>query len=362
MTELRNLRISFIAGTLAQGGAERQLYYILGALVRAGADIRVLCLTSGEFWEERITALGIPVIHVGQRESRFARLMRIAGEVRRHRPMIVQSQHFYTNPYAALAARMTGGCEIGAIRNDVISEIAANGRVLGPLCLRLPRRLAANSRAAIETALRLGARPRKILLLPNVIDTDHFSPSESAERDRIRIVTAGRLVEQKRIDRFLRIVAAVRARTARPVEVEIFGRGPLLDDLRSLARDLGLPDDVLRFTDVVADARKIYRDADIFMLTSDFEGTPNVVLEAMSSGLPVIATSVGGTVELIEDGESGFLSGADEIEKMISACIELIESPDLRSKVGARARARVVSRYSLDALPGILSEFYAELP
>ena len=120
------LRICFLAGTLGQGGAERQLYYMLEELQQAGLRVTLLCLTQGEFWERRITELGVRCVWVGQKQSRLWRLFRIFQELRQERPDIVQSQHFYTNLYAAVAGRILGLPTIGAIRSDVFGEVRDN--------------------------------------------------------------------------------------------------------------------------------------------------------------------------------------------------------------------------------------------
>src|SRR5437867_9101972 len=105
-TSLRGSKICFIAGTLGQGGAERQLFYVVRMLARLGAEVRVLCLTEREFWEKKIIAAGVAVTYVGRSKSRLLRLARMAAALRRFRPDVVQSQHFYTNLYSALSARM----------------------------------------------------------------------------------------------------------------------------------------------------------------------------------------------------------------------------------------------------------------
>src|SRR5689334_13233971 len=97
MADLSQLRICFLAGTLGQGGAERQLFYLLKTLREQGASLLLLSLTRGEFWEAAIAELGVEVRWVGQHNSRLARLGRIIREVRAFRPHVLQSQHFYTN-------------------------------------------------------------------------------------------------------------------------------------------------------------------------------------------------------------------------------------------------------------------------
>src|SRR5213593_4389041 len=134
--DLAGMKVSFVAGTLGQGGAERQLFYMVKALVETGARPRVLCLTRGEFWEERITSLGVPVTWVGERPSRLARTRAIVAELKRERPDILQSQHFYTNLYVVAAARVLGVREIGAIRCNAAWEVSDLGDTLGRLSLR----------------------------------------------------------------------------------------------------------------------------------------------------------------------------------------------------------------------------------
>ena len=224
-------KIVFIVGTLSQGGAERQLFYMLRTLREQGNTPTVLCLTEGEFWEPRIRALGIPVLWVGQSGSRLARLRKIIGEVRRLAPDIVQSSHFYTNLYAAIAGRVAGASSVGAMRNDCISEVRATGRVLGMASLKSPALLAGNSPGGIRAALSLGVAEERLFFLPNVVDTSLFPPSRREPREPVVILAAGRLVEQKRLDRFVAAVARLRQHRGGAVKGLIVGEGELLPAL-----------------------------------------------------------------------------------------------------------------------------------
>src|SRR5215510_2403397 len=105
MLDLPKLNICFVAGTLGQGGAERQLYYMLRELRENGATPRLLSLTRGEFWESRISELGVPITWIGESPSRLKRLSKIIATLRAEPPDVLQSQHFYTNLYVAGAAR-----------------------------------------------------------------------------------------------------------------------------------------------------------------------------------------------------------------------------------------------------------------
>jgi glycosyltransferase involved in cell wall biosynthesis len=358
MFDLSKLNVCFVAGTLGQGGAERQLLYILDALKQSGTNIRLLCLTQGEFWEEKVREMGIPITWVGQNESRLARLRRIISVLWKSRPDVIQSQHFYTNLYAVAAARALGTREIGAIRNDGLHEMRSNGKLVGSLSLHAPRFIAANSKAAIRNALALGVPGDRLGLLSNVVDTDRFKPAASPHKLPIRLVCAGRLVPQKRVDRFLELVARARNRAGLDVRGLIVGEGPQKERLIDQAAELRLLNGAVEFKGSVKDMTSIYQQANIFVLTSDCEGTPNVILEAMACGLPVVATRVGGVPDIVCHGQTGFLAEAGDDSSMMDALLSLIGDENLRVEMGGRARGYVESNHALRKLPLFLSDTY----
>ena len=360
MRELAGLKITFVAGTLGRGGAERQLFYMLQALRQSGAHPELLCLTRGEFWETNIRALGVPVTWVGQHAGIPQRLATIIAMLRKRLPDIVQSQHFYTNPYAALAARTAGVREIGAMRNDCLSEVRANGHLLGWLCLRVPRMIAANSRQGIDNAHALGVPARRLTFLPNVVDTDLFIPSSRSKSKQIQLLAVGRLVEAKRIDRLLHVVALLRSRTATPFHLTIIGEGSLREQLERQALEQGLSD-IVTFAGAQAEMVTWYQQADILILTSDWEGTPNVLLEAMACALPVVATRVGGVPEVVQHGITGYLAAPQEEAMLVERLATLIDDALLRQTLGAEARSYVEEHHALSRLPTFLSTLYSQV-
>lgn len=354
--------VCFVAGTLGQGGAERQLFYVLKSLRQSGVQVRLLCLTSGEFWESRIRDLGIPVFWIGKHESKLMRLACMINVLRKHPPQVLQSQHVFTNLYAVAAARALGVRDVGALRNSGASEVWSNGKVIGRLNLRAPRSIVVNSRTAMQRAVALGVRTENLHFLPNVVDIDHFKPAGRQEdSEHVRLITVGRLVEEKRMDRFLKILCQLRQRSHNPVKGVIVGAGPLKSRLERQAFELGLLPGAVELREPVQDTAPIYRESDVFVLTSDFEGTPNVVLEAMASGLPVVATRVGGVPEVVRHGETGYLAEPGDDQAMTDALLCLINSAQLRAGLGSRARTYVQANHSLTRLPGLLRGLYGEV-
>jgi glycosyltransferase involved in cell wall biosynthesis len=358
VVDLSTLKVSLVAGTLGQGGAERQLFYMVLALRKMGVQVRVLSLTPSGFWAERIEQLQVPVTWVGRRGSRWGRLASIIAELRRNPAHLVQSQHFFTNAYALLAARMLQLREIGAIRSTVANEIRGTGRLAGNVCLRLPRLIAANSRAAIDSAIAMGVPASKFFLLPNVVDTEQFSPAARPEGGPLRLLAVGRLIPTKRFDRFLGLLARLRLQREPRVTGLVVGSGPLEAELKRQAAQLELLPDTVEFRDAVPDMAEIYRTADILVLSSDLEGTPNVVLEAMACGLPVVATRVGGLPEVVRHLETGFLVAPEGEDELLRSVLMLVNDRDLRRTMGGRARENILASASFLHLPAILSDLY----
>lgn len=358
-SNLDGLRITFLAGTLGQGGAERQLMHMLRALQSQGAVLSVLSLTRGEFWEDPILGMDIPVTWVGQSSAQPIRLQRIVTELLRNETHVVQSCHCFTNAYVAAAARIAGVREVGAIRSDTLQTISGRFSVIRRWSLHHLRSIAVNSRASLQSAIELGVRPNRLFHLPNVVDTDQFfPPSQIASPDEIvRLLAVGRLSSEKRFDRLLRVLAALPMELRSMVRASIVGEGPLRPALEQQAHQLGL-DQTVRFWGAQADMAPLYRDCDLLALTSDSEGSPNVVLEAMASGLPVIGTRTGGVAELVDHGVTGFVARPSDEAALAVALETLIRNRDLRRRMGTQARDRVLLSHSAASLPRSLGSLY----
>jgi glycosyltransferase involved in cell wall biosynthesis len=359
MFDLTQIKVCFLAGTLGQGGAERQLFYMLKALRERNAQVRLLCLTSGEFWEKKLVAMGIPVKWVGKPRSRLARLSNIVKALTRERADIVQSQHFYVNPYAAAAARLTGSRSIGAIRSDMLSEVHNDNETLRRWGLTFCRIVAANSQPAIRTAMEFGVPRNKLRLLPNVVDTDEFQPDrESSNSTCFTVVSVGRLVPSKRCDRLLAVMARLKQTCSTRTRLLIAGDGTCRGELEQQVRKRDLVGSV-EFLGSRTDLPAIYRSAKALAITSDYEGTPNVALEAMACGLPVVSTRVGGVPDIVEHGVNGFLADCGDEEAFAGHLRSLAQDPGLQKRLGSNARMRVEHDCSLERLPKYLEDLYA---
>lgn len=355
--DLSGLRIAFLAGILKQGGCERQLYFMAKALCEAGCRPDVFSFDQGEYWEAPLKDLGIRVVSITEK-SRIARLKKLQTCINQGNYDYLHSQHFYTNLYALAVSLFRNTRCIGSIRNDAISEVNGLG-IMGWLSLILPPRMVANSYLGITNAKKFGRKPENIFFLPNFVDTDIFFPDKAKkDRDYFKVITVGTVWKPKRIDRVIEIAKRLHQRTQKKTIFEIIGDGDQLDDMIKLARSKGLLNSVVFFKGRLQDVAPVYQEADTLLLTSDHEGTPNVVLEAMASGLPVVASRVGDIPNLVVDGITGFSADRNDIEKIVDGIQTLSNNKELCMTMGERARAYVLSNHSQNNLTRRLTELY----
>jgi len=368
MHEPSSLRVALLAGTLTRGGAEKQLVYMARALSEAGATVHVFSLTQGEYFEPALCAAGLAPRWIGRHASPPLRVIALGAALRDVRPHIVQAAHFYTNLYVALAAHTVDAIGIGAIRNDTWHELEGNGR-WGRALLRAPAALIANSYAARHNVERMGMDASAVHVVPNVIDLAEQpgcvhgdrSSHDACARDDDRVVVAcvARLVQAKRLDRFLSALALAR-REVQTLTGVIGGDGPEQLGLQAMAASLGLFPCGVRFAGPV-DATALLQRADMLLVTSEHEGFPNIILEAMAAGLPVITTPAGDAGVVVEDDATGYVVPFDDVPAMAERMVRLARSPRLRCTLGAAGRARVERCYSYDRLAASLLDTYREI-
>jgi glycosyltransferase involved in cell wall biosynthesis len=206
--------------------------------------------------------------------------------------------------------------------------------------------------------------PERVRYLPFGIDTDAFSPETGTKEhatETIRVFSNRGFYPVYDTETLLR--GFLRARASEPrLYLVLKGDGPQEGEIRQLVSSLMVGDVVtIQQKTSYAEVPSDYRASDIFLTTSVSDGTPVSLLEAMASGLPCIATSVGGIPEWIMDGENGILIPPGSPQAVADALLYLAADPALRTKFGKRARASVVERGRWDTLMAQVEKDYQEL-
>lgn len=199
-----------------------------------------------------------------------------------------------------------------------------------------------------EGLLTDGYEQSRIYRIPNFVDISIFYPDRKKETTDKTVIFTGALDKRKGADILLEAWKDV-SETFPHGHLIILGNGPMKASLKMKAKDLGISDRVT-FAGHVNNVPDYLRRVDLYVLPSLQEGLPNSLLEAMSCGLPVIASKIGGVVDVVEDGKSGVLFEPGNVLDLSSAMIRLLKDAELRQRLGAEARRRIVESFSIDRI------------
>jgi glycosyltransferase involved in cell wall biosynthesis len=359
--------IVFCITELDPGGAERALVQLVTGLDRQRWQPTVICLAERGELADVLEQAGIPVIALGARGRwQVSVLFRLIRELRRIRPVLLQTYLFHANILGRLAARWVRvPVVVSGIR---VAERRSRWYLwLDRLTQSLVQRHVCVSQGVREfSQAEAGLSPEKLVVIGNGVEFERFTQAIPAERaefgltvDDMVLLTVGRLDPQKGM---LELLAAVRLlRTDFPqLKLLVAGEGPLRAELERVMQTEHLQS-VVHLLGRRADVPGLYRMADLFVLASRWEGQPNVVLEAMAAGLPIVSTQVEGIDELLNEEESALLVPTGDVAALAGAIKRLIENPVLRKKLAVKAQQKVQADHSWEQTVAQYERLYAEL-
>ncbi len=363
-------RILHIICDMTLTGAPRQLMELCKGLDQGRYDVTVCSLYP--YWDrfDEYAVPGIQRLEVYKKPGLdFSVLPRLVRAMRAGRYTVVHTWGFTASAWGRLAAVLAG------VRVIVISpRNTAEWRNLPRHMVNLVLApftsiVVTNAQAVRESDARtMLIRPRYRVIY-NGINSEVFKPVDASriteERQALGlpdgplIGTLGRLAEQKDYPTWLR--TARRVLDNRPdARFVILGGGKLQPQIEQLVADLRLSEAVTMLG-VRADVTRIIPLFDVLLLTSRWEGFPNVVMEAMACEVPPVATRVSGIPELVIDGETGFLAPAGDVAALAEAVLRLIQDPALARRMGRAGRLRIQESFSLSRMVAEYSALYEEL-
>jgi glycosyltransferase involved in cell wall biosynthesis len=351
---------------LDRGGAEKQLLYLVRVLQAVGAEVRVYSVSREGSYRDALRAHGVEPLWLGKFGGPPGRLLRLVRLLRPFRPHVIQSTHSFMNLYAGLAGRWLGSPSLGALRSSLRFCRRANGRWT-PWLMSVPAGLVVNSEAARrEVRMEGSVDPARLFVLPNAVDVEEYalaarSADGSQENGNPPVAAfVGRLIPSKRLDLFLRALAATREAGV-PVRGIVVGDGPDLVSGRALAAELRLLPEECSFLGERSDLPGLLATADMLVLCSDDEGFPNVLIEGMAAGLPIVSTPAGDSATIVSNGPSGLVVPFDRVEAIAAAMGQLATSPRLRREFGASGRDFVQKHFTLSNLSERLLAVYRSM-
>ena len=369
--------VAHVIFRLDTGGLENGLVNIINRTPAGRYRHAIICLTDAGEFSKRITKSDVNIISLHKAPGHsFSVHISLWRALRRLRPRIVHTRNLAALECQVPAALLWGTKRVhGEHGRDIFDLYGQSGKynALRRLIRPLVHRYIAVSRD-LEVWLRetVGVVPSRVRQIYNGVASEIFhagdapldvAPPGFLGPHVVVVGTVGRLAavkDQATLVRAVGRLAAEHAPAARELRLVIAGEGPCRVELERLVGDLGMTN-LVWFAGDRSDVPAILRLLDIFVLPSLAEGISNTILEAMATGLPVVATRVGGTPEIVADGLTGSLVPAGDTTALSAAIGRYAADPELRRLHGQAGRSIVVSKFSWERCVAQYLELYDDL-
>lgn len=372
------LRVALVISSLDHGGAERQVVELANRLEGPAFRVFVVSLSDHVPLADRLANRSRRLVVIRKRAKfDISTVWRLESFFRQQRIQVAHAFLFDAEIAVRLAARKAGVTAVVASERNTDYQRS----MLHQLCHRLTRpfydAMIANSLAGKRFNVRtLGLPPSRIHVVRNGVDVDLFSPRPvGALRDELGIGVEERLVgmvasfkTQKRHGDFFRMASIVLEEmpnvrflcVGEPLRGNLQGSGEHHARMLALVRELGIEERFL-FLGRRNDMPSIYSLCDMTVLTSEREGTPNVLLESMACGVPVAATDIADNAQIVREGQTGFIVPLGDYRSMAQRALLLLGDEELRNRMGRRAHEWVSTEFSTDALARRTGAIYQAL-
>ncbi|MBB6030465.1 glycosyltransferase [Oceanithermus desulfurans] len=362
---MRPIRVLHILPNFGTGGAERLVVDLMEAMDKGLFEVAAISLfpESRSMLEEEIRERKLNVFFLNKRlgpdPSITIPLYRL---IRDYKPHVVHT-HRYVLRYSLLPTlfnRVPG--RVHTMHNVAQKEVDAVGKWVHKLAFTFCQVVPVSISEEVATTVKaLYGSDLYTPIVYNGITTARFSTGGPASKrgERLVLIHVGRFAPQKNHDLLIQGFALALARHPY-LELWLVGDGHLRPHIQSLVQELSLQKHV-RFLGLRKDIPELMKQADVFLLPSDWEGVPLVVLEAMAAGKPVVATSVGGVPELVKDEKTGILISPGDPETLAGAILRLARDSDLRRRMGEAAHKWALERFDVQKTAQAYGELYLKL-
>lgn len=362
------IRVAYMITPFGDGGADRQLLELLRRLDRRRYQpVLFLSDPQGKIVQE-LPGLNIPIVDLGREGSNETATLRLVPHLRRFQPHVIHSWLFTANTWGRIAGRLARVPAIITSERGMELDRKRIYRWADIMLAPLADRVIVNAHMLADQVHVMQRVPReKIVVIHNGVDAARYRTSPLRDEARrvlgIEPGTAvvgmvGSFKPRKRWDLFLQAIHLLSPR--RPLVALAVGDGESRPEIEKQAREMGLGA-VVRFLGVRTDMPVVMSALDLLLHTSVDEGLPNVILEAMATGRPVVATDVGGTNEVLEDGVTGYLVPPRSVSHLVEGASRVLDDPQLAASLGRAGQERVEREFTFDACVGRTTNLYESL-
>ncbi len=373
----KKIKILYLTTSAKMLGAEKMFYELAAGINRKEFEILVCTIKDKD--KDLLLKLknkGIKTKTLGLNEKwQFLKVLKLVIIIKQFKPNIIQSFLFFDNILARIFGAILNVPIIISGQRNVETNRSSLRNFIDKTTLPLADLIVSNTEAGRSILMeREKVLSKKIMVIPNGIDLRQIPslPGDEEKKLSLKAILSnigyrppfvvgyvGYLTKQKGVNILLESFDRLKRETKNKVVLFIVGDGPEKRTLEKLAKKLNINDSVF-FLGYKKNAIKFMTLFDLFILPSLWEGQPNVILEAMALGLPVIATNVGGVPEMIQNKENGFLVKPNDSEALTKAIEFLVNSEPDRKKISDKA-ARSVKKYSIENMVIKFEDSYRQL-
>ena len=355
-TQTRTQNILILDNELGMGGVEKKLFDFVSRIDRSRFNVAICCLKECGYFKSHFESMGVHV-HENLLAHKydvmaFNRFLHVLKEEE------IDLVYTFIHPNTVIFATMARA--MGKVKGAIVSLHAMGNAVGGKLVRGYQKPFLKKADALIAVAHKHkdylaeveGLDGSNISVIYNGVDVDKYHPGEpkagvvaamGIEPGDTVVTTVASLKPLKCIGNLL---AAAQRIGRDDVKFVLAGDGPSRAQLEALAADLGVAERVT-FLGIRDDVDEVLRASDILVLPSRTEAFPNVVLEAMATGLPVVTTDVGSVREIVADGENGWIVPKENVDALTEKLVDLLDDPDKARRFGARGREIVEADFQL---------------
>lgn len=357
----RPVRVAHLVMALDMGGLERVVIDLVRRTDRTRFEPAVVCLKRRGALADQVEELGVPVLSLDcDGRGLPATVSRAVRGLRRLRPDVLHTHNPHPHFVGSLAAAVLRGPPVVHTKHGR-NKPGLRGAVLANrVASQLSDVVVAVSEDAAQVARQVERVPRrKVRVVPNGIDLARFPFADRTGRPgparAVHVARLNPIKDQKTLLEAVRLVAD----RAPDFHLTVVGDGPLREELHALRDRLGLRDHVALLGER-SDVPALLAAADLFLLSSLQEGMSLTLLEAMASGLAVVATDVGGNREVVAHGATGLLVPSRSPERFAAAVLELLPRPEAVHEMGRQGRARVERQFAVESMVRHYERIYEE--
>ena len=346
-------RILCLIDSLGPGGAQRQLVGLASFLKEKGYDIIVATYHDDRFYMDQLQAHGVPYVYLKKANNSFFRIWHIARYIRQTKPDVVISYLETPSICTCIAKMFNRKFKLIVSERNTTQHTGRNEKIRFNL-FRLADYVVPN--AYSQEAYMKKTFPKltdKIVTIPNFVDLDHFVPPMERNRREIpEIMVAASIWASKNTLGFIDAVAALKAKGFR-FHISWYGLNTkhlgYINQCQSKIEQLDVAD-CIELKEKTNSIREKYQDADYFCLPSFYEGTPNVICEAMACGLPIVCSAVCDNSRYVVEGKNGFLFNPQDVDSVCGAFEKLLLLSDIEyANFCTRSRSIAEQKLSEDS-------------